>query len=65
MKKAQNQVLVYARFNEVDTIFQLYSRVIIMSCHKDVALAVCIPKIISIWYTMNNVIRTSLILWRF
>ena len=55
---------VYARFNEEDTIFQLYSRVITMSCHKDVTLAVFIPKIISIWYTMNKVIGTSLILCR-
>ena len=35
-----------------------------MSCLKDVTLLVVfIPKIISIWYTMNKVIRTSLILW--
>ena len=25
-KSSQNQVLVYARFNEQDTIFQLYSK---------------------------------------
>ena len=31
-----------------NTIFQLYSRVIIMLCHKDVKLAVFIPGIISV-----------------
>ena len=42
------------RFNEEDKIFQLYSRVIIKTCHKDVTLtAIFIPKIISIWYTMT------------
>ena len=30
-----------------------------MSCHSDVILAVFLPKIISIWYTMNTVIRTT------
>ena len=32
-ESSQNQVLVYATFNEEDTIFQLYSKVIIMSWH--------------------------------
>ena len=31
-----------------------------MLCHKDVTLAVFVPKRISIWYTMNKVIRISL-----
>ena len=47
---SQNQVLIFARFNEEDTIFQLYSRVIIVSCHKDVTLTAFIPKLISIRY---------------
>ena len=54
--------MVYARFNEEDTIFQLYFRVIIMLCHKDVTLAEVKEKAFALSFTAN--IRLARLLTR-